>query len=280
MEYWRIYVKQEYKLIDVVAHVTGTRKKAKKLIDEGLVSVYGKKELRYREILKPGSSVEFCLNSLLFKPEKPEVLYREEEVWVVNKPPFINSNRDKPNLEEVIKKFYGKQVKVVHRLDKQTSGVIVAVENKKLFEKFKETFRKKEIEKEYLAVVPSAPRWNRKRVDFRLDGKEAITEISVLERFERGALLLVKIPTGRKHQIRRHLAGIGLPVAGEFIYWKRPFPFPFNFSPRILLHSYRIVFKHPETGKKVRVEAPLPEDFRSFLKSLREFKFKVNELTL
>ena len=280
MEHWRIYVKQEYKLIDVVAHITGTRKKAKKLIDEGLVSVFGKRELRYRKTLKPGSVVEFCLNPLLFKPERPEVLYRENGVWVFNKPLFLNSNRDKPNLEEVIKKVHGKEVKVVHRLDKQTSGAIIAVENKKLFEKFKEIFRKREIEKEYLTVVSSIPKWSRKRVDFRLDGKEAVTELSVLERFERGALLLAKIPTGRKHQIRRHLAGIGFPVAGEFIYWKRAFPFPFNFSPRILLHSYRIGFKHPETGKKVRIEAPLPEDFRSFLNSLREFKFKVNELTL
>lgn len=280
MEYWKVHVKREYKLIDVVAHITGTKKKAKRLIDEGLVSVSGKRELRYRRTLKPESTVEFCLNPLLFKPEKPEVLYREEGVWVVNKPPFLNSNRDRPNLEEAIKKVYGKEVMVVHRLDKQTSGAIVAVERKDLFEKFKEVFRKREIKKEYLTLIPNAPGWNRKRVDFRLDGKEAVTELSVLERFKRGALLLAKIPTGRKHQIRRHLAGIGLPVAGEFVYWKGAFPFPFNLSPRILLHSHRVEFKHPKTGKRVKVEAPLPEDFRSFLKSLREFRFNVEELTL
>ena len=280
MEYYRVNVKSECRLIDAVASVSISRKKAKRLIDEGLVSVSGIRELRYRRVLKPGSSVEFCLNPLLFKPGKVEILYRKEGVLVVNKPPFINSNVDRPNLEEILRKTLKRNVIVVHRLDKQTSGAIIAVEEEELFKRFKELFRKKEVKKEYLVVVSSTPEWKKRRINFRLDGKEAITELSVLEKFKRGALLLAEIPTGRKHQIRRHLSQIATPVAGEFLHWKRAFPYPFNFSPRILLHSYRVKFKHPVTGETVNVKAPPPQDFNSFLNSLKEFSFNVKELAL
>lgn len=280
LKFWKIDVTKECQLISAVASVTESKKKAKRLIDEGLVSVSGVKELRYRQTVKRGKSVEFCINPLLFKPKKPELLYRKDGILVVNKPPFINSNVDKPNLEELLWKTYGKGVKVVHRLDKQTSGAIVAVETKELFEKFKELFRRKQIKKEYLLIVPSTPKWDRKKIEFRLDGKEAITEVTVLKRFRKGALLLAEIPTGRKHQIRRHLSKIGIPVAGEFLYYKGPYSFPFNFSPRILLHSYSLEFKHPVSGEMLKVKAPLPGDFKEFLESLEEIHFDVKELTL
>ena len=280
MEPWKIEITKECQLISAVASVTESKKRAKKLIDEGLVSVSGVKELRYRRKVKKGSSVEFCINPLLFKPKETELLYSKAGVLVVNKPPFINSNVDKPNLEEFLKKTYGKELKVVHRLDKQTSGAIVAVENRELFERFKELFRRKQVKKEYLAVVSSNPKWNRKRIEFRLDGKEAVTEVTVIKRFRKGALLLAKIPTGRKHQIRRHLSKIGLPVAGEFLYYKGPYSFPFNFSPRVLLHSYSLEFKHPVLDERVRLKAPLPGDFKKFLDSLEKDRFEVNELTL
>ena len=280
MDLWKIDVTKEYRLIEAVAFAAGSKKKAKKLIDEGLVSVSGVKELRYRQTVKRGKVVELCLNPFLFKTGKPELLYNKNGVLVVNKLPFINSNVDKPNLEELLRKTYGKGLRVVHRLDKQTSGVLIAVESGELFEKFKELFRKKLIKKEYMVIVPSAPKWERRRIEFRLDGKEAVTEITVLERFRRGALLLAKIPTGRKHQIRRHLSQIGLPVAGEFLYYRGPYRFPFTLSPRILLHSYGLEFKHPVSGENVRVKAPLPGDFREFLESLKKFRFNVRELTL
>ena len=280
MKYWRIDINREYKLVDAVAEVTDSKRQAKRLIDEGLVSVNGVRELRYRRPLRKGSVIEFCFNPKLFKSEKPQLLYREEGVLVVNKPPFINSNLDRPNLEEVLRRALGKEIFVVHRLDKQTSGAILAVEEAELFEKFKELFKKREVKKEYLTVVAASPNWKKRRIEKRLDGKEAITELTVVERFKRGALLRAEIPTGRKHQIRRHLSLTGLPIAGEFTYWKRALPFPFTLSPRILLHSQSLEFNHPVTGKRVKVEAPLPEDFQLFLNDLREWSFKVNELTL
>lgn len=280
MDYYRLTVKRNCQLIDAVSAVTSSRKKAKKLIDEGLASVSGIRELRYRKTLKPFSTVEFCLNPLLFKSERIQVLYDKDGILVLNKPPFINSNRDKPNLEEVFKRIYGRKIHVVHRLDKHTSGAILAVENQHLFEKFKEIFRARRIKKEYYTITPFSSGWNRKVIKIPLDGKETITEISTVKQLKKGTLLLVKIPTGRKHQIRRHLAMIGLPVSGEFIYWRKPVSFPFNFSPRILLHSYRLEFEHPLTQEQVRVEAPLPLDFSSFLNSLQNLTFNIKELSL
>lgn len=279
MDYYRLTVKKSCELIDAVSVITSSRKKAKKLIDEGLVSVSGTRELRYRRILKPSSTVEFCLNPLLSKPERIHILYDKDGVLVLNKPPFINSNRNKPNLEEIFKRIYGRKIHVVHRLDKHTSGTILAVENQHLFEKFKEIFRTRKIRKEYYAITPSNPKWSKKVIKTPLDGKETITEVSTVKQFKKGTLLLVQIPTGRKHQIRRHLAMIGLPVSGEFIYWKKPVSFPFNFSPRILLHSYRLEFENPLTRKQIRIEAPLPLDFSSFLNSLQNFTFNIKELS-
>ena len=267
MKSFRIRVRENLRLIDVVSSVLPSKRKAKRLIDEGLVCVNGKKELFYKGLVRKNSLVEFSVNDLLFSEPKVDVLFEGGKVFVFNKPPFINSNRDRPNLEEVVFRQLKRKIKVVHRLDKQTSGAILSTESESVFEEFKEIFRERRVKKEYLAVIVGNLK-DKFRITLPLDGREAITEVEVIERFKGGALCKVTIPTGRKHQIRRHLSLIGTPLAGEFKYW-RNFRFPYTLSPRIMLHSYRLVFPLPHSKRVVEVEAEVPSDFKWFLEGLR-----------
>jgi len=271
MEFFRLKVTRECKLIDAVSSCGFSRKRAKKIIDEGLVSVNGVKETFYRKNLRIGSLVEFCFNPFLFAVEF-KVLFKKEGVYVVEKPPFLNSNRDRPNLEELALRKLKKRLTVVHRLDKQTSGAIIAVDRMELFEYFKEAFKKGLVEKEYLALVYGIPKRKKFRIDVPLDGKRALTEVEVLEELKGGALCKVAIPTGRTHQIRRHLSYLGYPVVGEFKYWKR-YQFPYTLSPRILLHSHKVSFPLPLSRERVSVESPLFKDFKEFLDLIREAGF-------
>jgi 23S rRNA-/tRNA-specific pseudouridylate synthase len=271
IKFHRIKTKKKHRLIDVISSYGFSKKKAKKIIDEGLVSVSGIKETFYRKSIKTGSIVEFCFNNFLFKREF-KILFEENGVYVIAKPPFINSNKDKPNLEDFISHKLKKELKVVHRLDKQTTGAIIAVERKELFEFFKEAFKKGSVGKEYLAVTYGIPKRKKFKINLPLNGKKATSEVEVVEEFKGGTLCRIKIHTGRTHQIRRHLSAVGYPIAGEFKYWKS-YKFPFTLSPRIMLHSYKVSFLLPDTGKKVSVKAPLPTDFKEFLTALKEENF-------
>ncbi len=259
------------KLVEEVGKAVGSKKRAKRLIDEGLVSVNYRKELIGRKTLKGGERIIFPYPEGLFKKPEVKLLKREGEIWIFNKPPFITTNEGKGSLEDIIRKEFNPDLRVVHRLDKQTSGVIIAVEGKDIFDRFKELFRRKELEKEYFALVKGELR--RKRViKTPIEGKPAVTEVEPVEIFKGATLLKVRIETGRKHQIRRHLAQIGHPVVGEFKYYRGSWKEELLFAPRILLHSRKISFKHPETGKKIEVKSEVPEDFKEFLNWLRERK--------
>jgi len=278
VEFFKLKVKGEQPLIECVFTVTGSKKKAKKLINEGLCSVNRLKELFYRREVKPNSLVCVILNHLLFDEKRIEKLYEDEYVLVVNKPPFINSNKDFPNVEEVLKRK-NKDYTVVHRLDKQTSGALIVAKEKKIFESFKELFRKRKVKKVYLSLVAGNFKKKSGKVNVPLDGKPSKTLFRVLEEFNGTSLLEVEIPTGRKHQIRRHLSLINHPVLGEFNYWKRKWDKEIHlFAPRILLHAQKIEFLHPILNKRICVKAPLPEDFKLFLRILRgEEELKVIE---
>ena len=107
---------------------------------------------------------------------------------------------------------------------------------------------------------------DRTKMDVSKNGKEAITHINVLERFDGFTLLEVNIETGRTHQIRVHLSQIGYPIVGDFVYSNGRNPFGVEGQ---MLHSKKLEFVHPITGKKIKLEADLPEYFEKVLKELR-----------
>lgn len=162
---------------------------------------------------------------------------------------------------------------IVHRLDKDTSGLIIVAKNDKAHTKLTEMFKNKEIKKTYLAIVKGKvsketgrietnigrDEKDRKKMSVSRDekkGKLAITTYKVIDSNERYSLLDVNIETGRTHQIRVHMKHIGYPILGDIVYGR-----PDNKIMRQMLHAYKLEFKHPITSEEMVLEAQLPKDF-------------------
>jgi 23S rRNA pseudouridine1911/1915/1917 synthase len=172
---------------------------------------------------------------------------------------------------------------IVHRLDRYTSGVLLVAKNDDAHRRLAEQFSGRQVEKVYLALVHGKVKHEsgrmerpiardpirRIRMTTRLDkGRAAWSEYRVLRRFERFTLLEVRIGTGRTHQIRVHLSGIGHPVAGDTLYGA---PAKIEGRPplgRFFLHARRIRFHQPTTGEEIAVESPLPPELEEWMKGL------------
>ncbi len=172
---------------------------------------------------------------------------------------------------------------IVHRLDKDTSGVIVVAKNDKAHINLSNQIKNHEVEKTYIALVRGIVKENeatidmpigrsktdRKKMTVREDGKNAITNFKVLERFyeDNCTLLEVKIETGRTHQIRVHLSHIGYPIIGDYVYSNGKNKWGIKGQ---CLHAKSLKFRHPVTGKQMEIEAELPE----YLKKILEEEWK------
>ena len=172
---------------------------------------------------------------------------------------------------------------IVHRLDKETSGVLLVAKDDAAHRGLSEQFAGRHLRKEYLALVAGVPRLasgvvdraisrhpvHRERMTVGEGGRPARTDWATVEAFPgRAALLRCRIHSGRTHQIRVHLKSIGHPVLGDSTYgWRRPKGMPE--IPRVMLHAEHIVFLHPITARPMDLRAPLPADFEEVLRLLR-----------
>jgi 23S rRNA pseudouridine1911/1915/1917 synthase len=167
----------------------------------------------------------------------------------------------------------------VHRLDKETSGVLVVARTDAAHRSLSEQFASREVEKIYLAVVQGLPKTESGRVEkpitrdpvhrtkmtCRLEtGRHALTDWRVLQRFAKHAFLEVKIGTGRTHQIRVHLASLGHPILGDRLYGARAAEL---LPDRFFLHAARLSFRSPGTGERITVEAPLPPELKDIIEA-------------
>jgi 23S rRNA pseudouridine1911/1915/1917 synthase len=163
---------------------------------------------------------------------------------------------------------------IVHRLDRDTSGLMVVARSEEAHTRLQQLVRDRRLERDYSALVVGRPRSRSGRIEapigrdrrdpmrHSLDTdtpREAVTHFELVELFPRHALLAVKLETGRTHQIRVHLAAIDLPVAGDPVYGR---PHELGLE-RQFLHAGRLAFTHPFTGERVEVESPLPEDLQT-----------------
>ena len=163
---------------------------------------------------------------------------------------------------------------IVHRLDRDTSGLMVVARSEEAHRRLQGLVRGRELERRYLALVVGKPRSRSGRIEapigrdrrdpmrHSLDTdtpREAVTHFELVELYPRHALLGVKLETGRTHQIRVHLAAIDLPIAGDPLYGR---PHELGLE-RQFLHASRLAFTHPFTGERVEVESPLPEDLQT-----------------
>ena len=168
---------------------------------------------------------------------------------------------------------------IVHRLDKDTSGLLIVAKNDKAHVNMSEQIKNHEVKKTYIALVRGVVKENQATIDMPIGrsnsdrkkmavtktGKNAVTHIKVLKRYDKYTLLEVNIETGRTHQIRVHLSYIGYPIIGDCVYSNGKNEFGVVGQ---CLHAKCLEFKHPITGKSMKLEAELPEYFLEILKKL------------
>jgi 23S rRNA pseudouridine1911/1915/1917 synthase len=170
---------------------------------------------------------------------------------------------------------------IVHRIDKDTTGILIVTKNDKTHQYFADLFQKHAIEKYYTTLVhgvfpqekakillPIEKDPKNRKVKISPNGKIASSEVIVKERFPNHTLLEVRIHTGRTHQIRIHLSHIGFPIVGDLVYGSKDTKLEGQ-----LLHSTKLIFLHPTTGEIVIFECPLPVDFLDYLTKLRNMTY-------
>ncbi|MBS0620390.1 MAG: RluA family pseudouridine synthase [Verrucomicrobia bacterium] len=228
-------------------------------------------------VLKKGDLV--TLSKEAFEKKElslPSLLFEDGELLICNKPPGIVC--DNPTIER-----YYPGCALVHRLDKETSGVLILSKTEAARQKMIALFKKGGVHKIYFALVDGVPEQEKGKIDNFLGkihsyegqtlygavpkGERALTYWSVVRRGHDAALVCCEPKTGRTHQLRVHLSGMGHPILGDTQYGKQ-FRCRLHVK-RNLLHAYRIDFIHPTTGHKIEVIAPLPPDFQEAMKALK-----------
>lgn len=225
-----------------------------------------------------------------------DIVYEDADIIVVNKPKGMvvhpaNGNPDGTLVNAIMNickdslSGIGGEIRpgIVHRIDKDTSGLLIVAKNDKAHINLSEQIKNREIIKKYVALVRGVIKENeatidmpigrsdkdRKKMAVKKDGKKAVTHFKVIKRYNGYTYLDIKIDTGRTHQIRVHLAEIGYPIVGDSVYSNGKNPFRVEGQ---MLHAKSLEFKHPITGKTLKLEAPLPEYFEEILEELENSK--------
>jgi 23S rRNA pseudouridine1911/1915/1917 synthase len=263
----------------------GSRAAAERLLGEGAALVDGEVRPKSHR-LEGGEQVELTVPQAaarkLLREEIPlRIAYEDEDLLVVDKPAGVvvhpSPGHASGTLVHGLVGLAGggedeERPGIVHRLDRDTSGLLVVARSDEAYERLQELVRGRELERRYKAVVRGRPRsWTgrieapigRDRRDptrHSLDTdtpREAVTHFEVERLLDRHALLDVRLETGRTHQIRVHLAAIGLPVVGDGV--------PDEQLRRQFLHAWRLAFPHPLRDERVEVESPLPPELQAAL---------------
>jgi len=284
--------------LDVLCAETAkaSRSQAAKWIENGLCLVDGKAQTKTSFKAAAGAllvlNVPEAVESTVEKEDIPlEILYEDEDVAVVVKPCGMvvhpaagNESGTLVNallfaMDDLSGIGGVKRPGIVHRLDKDTSGLLMVAKNDAAHQSLSDQLRERTMEKHYLAVVDGCMREehglvdkpigrskkDRKKMAIDPEGRDALTEWTLVENLKNAALLDVHIMTGRTHQIRVHMQSLHHPVAGDPIYGAK------NGVkvPRLMLHAHTLAFDHPRTGERLFFKADPPEAFEKALKKLR-----------
>lgn len=278
-----------------------TRSNMQKLLDEGRV-LKGGKIIKANYKVKAGDALAVSLPEPEPLDAQPEdipldILYEDEDVIVVNKARGMVVHPAAGNYSGTLVNallFHCRHLSgingvirpgIVHRLDKDTSGIMICAKNDAAHLSLSRQIQEKSATRTYLAVVRgniksdggtiatliARDKNDRKKMAVvRENGREAITEYEVLERFGKYTLVRCRLRTGRTHQIRVHMEYLGHPLVGDPKY--APMKTPFAIQGQAL-HSQTLEFSHPRTGERMRFEAPPPEDLRKIITRLRLGQF-------
>lgn len=279
-----------------------TRTSAQRLIEDGNILVNGKNaKVSYKiqendkisvEIPEP-KQIELKAQNIPI-----EIIYEDSDIIVVNKPKGMvvhpaNGNPDGTLVNAIMAickdslSGIGGEIRpgIVHRIDKDTSGLLIVAKNDNAHVKMSEQIKNHEVKKTYIALVRGVFKENeatidmpigrstsdRKKMAVNKNGKNAITHIKILKRFDKYTLLKVNIETGRTHQIRVHLSHIGYPIVGDYTYSNGKNEFDVIGQ---CLHAQKLEFKHPITQKDMCLEAELPQYFKDILDKLKDREIK------
>ncbi len=273
-----------------------SRTMIKKLIESNNILVNDKSEkVSYKVQANDNISIDVpeAKETKLKAQEIPlDIIYEDSDIIVVNKPKGMvvhpaNGNPDGTLVNAILSicknslSGIGGELRpgIVHRLDKDTSGLIIVAKNDKAHINMSEQIKERNVKKTYIALVRgNVPEEeatinmpigrstkDRKKMAVTKNGKQAITHFKVLKRYSKYTLLEIKIETGRTHQIRVHIAEIGYPVVGDAVYSNGKNEFGIEGQ---MLHAYKLEFMHPITNKHMELTAPLPQYFEEILKKL------------
>lgn len=273
-----------------------SRTAIQRLIDEGAITVNGIKTKSSYKVSKDDiiEIQEMGAKEIELKAQNIplDIVYEDDDIIVVNKPkglvvhPAVGNpdgtlvNAIMAICKETLSGIGGEiRPGIVHRLDKDTSGLLIVAKNDSAHINLSEQIKNHEIRKTYIALVRGIVKENeatinmpigrstkdRKKMAVVKSGKEAITHFKVIERYEKYTLLEINIETGRTHQIRVHLSQIGYPIVGDYTYSNGKNEF--NVEGQ-MLHARRLEFRHPKTGKEMDLIADYPEYFKNIIHKL------------
>jgi 23S rRNA pseudouridine1911/1915/1917 synthase len=280
-----------------------TRSQIQILNKSGAIRVDGRQDKAgYR--IRGGETIEVDLETLRSTPLTPEqiplqIFFEDEDLAVIEKPAGLvvhpgSGTKTKTVVHGLLFHFQTlsnaggtSRPGIVHRLDKNTSGLLIIAKNNIAHARVSKAFQDRQIQKMYIALVHGKfardsgtielavgrhPRIRTKMATRISRGRAAYTEYRVLEQFHGFSLLEVRIKTGRTHQIRVHLAAIGHPVVGDDVYGEhssREFKKKFGPFSRYFLHASSLRFTHPTTGMALEFHSPLPTELRNLLESIK-----------
>ncbi len=216
------------------------------------------------------------------------ILYEDDSLLVINKPAGIVVNRAESVKGETVQDwveqtyhiFIEDRGGIVHRIDKETSGILLIAKTPEAFGELQRQFKERLVKKTYLAIVHGklipeegeirAPvgrlPWNRERFGIVVGGKEAVTKYKRVKTWDSFSLVELYPETGRTHQIRVHLKYINHPIVGDYLYAGRKIARDDRmWAPRVMLHAWKISFLNPTSGETLALEAPIPDDMKSIL---------------
>ena len=281
-----------------------SRSRIQQWIQQGFVSVNQASCLKPRHKVFRGDRVDLDVPEQASISDRPQaiefqILYQDEHLFVVNKPANLvvhpAAGHQDGTLVNGLLELDGRldqlpRAGIVHRLDKDTTGIMVVARNLKAHHHLVERLQLRDVKREYVAVVHGVvtagrsietgigrhPQ-NRKKMSVLSGGKAAVTHFQVARKFNHFSLIELQLETGRTHQIRVHMAHINYPLVGDAQYGGRR-RVPGGVDPQLTLavdafhrqalHARRLSFDHPHSGEKVSFEAPMPDDMQQLIQSL------------
>ncbi len=281
-----------------------TRSRVQKLIESGMVAIDGTTCTNKKFLIESGMVIEVDLppvQSLDLQPQAMalDILYEDEYLILLNKPVGLVVHPAPGHEQDTLVNAllahcaaYSQTLSgingvarpgIVHRLDKDTSGVMVVAKDDLTHQHLQEQIQAKTARREYLGIVQGTPPTQIGKIDAPIDrhpldrkkmavietGRPALTHWQIQERLGNYTLVYFRLETGRTHQIRVHCAHKGWPIIGDPLYARQGQGLARDYLPGQALHAWRLRLTHPHTGKTLEAVAPLPPDFAKLLQVLR-----------